>query len=155
MNLYEKFGTDADAEAGQGIKISYGANTSFTIHRAGGANKRFQRRFEAKMKPYTRQIQQNTMDEDVAKQIFAEIYAETVVVAWEGVTDRDGNPLPFTYDNAVKLFLDLPDLFRDIQAAAQDRSLFLADAQDAAVGNSPTLSDGTSGGAPNTSSSPA
>ncbi|MCQ8781722.1 hypothetical protein [Mangrovibrevibacter kandeliae] len=135
MNLYEQFSTDQDAESGRGISLRYGEGINITIHRAGGANRKFLRRYEAKTKPYTRQIQNGTMDEEVSRQLMAELYAETVIVGWEGVTDREGNPLQFNVENATKLLLDLPELFRDIQGAAQDRSLFLADAAEAVEGN--------------------
>ena len=149
MNLYETFATDKDAENGKGIVLRYGEKTSISIHRAGGANQRFLKRYEAKMKPYTRQVQTNTMDEELSRRLTAELYAETVLVGWEGVTDEAGNPLEFNVENATKVLLDLPDLFNDIRSAANDRTLFRAEAQEAAVGNSLTASGGSSAGASN------
>lgn len=154
MNLYETFGTSKDAESGRGIVLRYGPETSITIHRAGGTNQRFLKRYEAKMKPYTRQIQTNTMDEELSRRLTAELYADAVIIGWEGVQDAEGKPIEFSVENATKLLLDLPDLFNDIRSAANDRALFKADADEAATGNSPTASAGTSAGASNTTGSP-
>lgn len=134
-SLYAAFQTSENSEKGEGIVLNYGDYGKFRIHRAGGANRRFGTLFQAKMKPYTRQLQTDTMDEDLAREISIEVYAKTVVIGWEGVVGRDGDELPFSEENCVQLLTDLPDLFRDIQAAAQDRSLFLAEAQKAAEGN--------------------
>jgi len=55
-----------------------------------------------------------------------EAYAEAVILGWDGVAGPDGAPLPFTRENAVKLMLDLPDLFRDVQEQATKAALFRA-----------------------------
>ena len=152
--LDEIFGTSPDAESGAGVVLDYGRAGKFTIHRAGGSNRKFEKRREALMKPYTRQIQTNTMDDDVAKKLFAQLYAETVVVGWNGVPGDDGADRAFTVEHVTEVLIRYPDLFADIRAAANDRSLFLADAQEAAVGNSPKASAGTSSGANKPSGSP-
>jgi hypothetical protein len=134
-SFYTKFQTDTDAETGEGVVLNYGELGKIRIHRAGGRNRRFTNLRQAKFKPYTRQLQNDTMDEDVARAIAIEVYAKTVIVGWDGVKGRDGNYLPFNEENVITLMTDLPDLFRDVQAAADDRSLFLADADKAAEGN--------------------
>lgn len=145
-SFYDKFKTDENAEKGAGVTLNYGEMGKIIIHRAGGSNRKFANLLEKRMKPYTRQMQAGTMDEDLARSIMVEVYAKTVIIGWDGVKDRDGSELPFTEENVIRLMTDLPDLFRDIQSAAGDRSLFLADAQEAAEGNSPTPSAGASGG---------
>ena len=135
MSTYKQFETNKDVEAGEGITLDYGSAGKFKIHRAGGANQKFKNYTQAKMKPYTRQIQQGTLDEAVATDLNADIFSRTVIVDWEGVTGRDGQPLPFTIENCKQLLLDLPDLFADIQRAAQDASLFRKQVVDDVVGN--------------------
>jgi hypothetical protein len=147
MSLYKKFATDENAEAGEGIVLDYGDGVKIRIHRAGGGNKAFARILEAKTKPYRRQIDNGTIDQDVMRRLMAEIYAKSVIIGWEGVTDEDDHPLAFTEENVVKVLLDLPDLFRDIQEAASNAALFRADANAAVEGNSSTPSGGASGGA--------
>ena len=146
--LDELFGASADLESGAGIVLNYGAAGSFTIHRAGGSNRRFEMRREALLKPYTRQLQTNTMDDAVAQDIFVKLYAETVIVDWSGVPNEDGTgEREFTKENVAEVLTRYPDLFADIRIAASDRSLFLAKNQQVIEGNSQAPSGGKSGGA--------
>jgi hypothetical protein len=130
--IYELFTTDADLER-NGFALEYGSST-FVVARAGGANKKFQSVLERKMRPYRSAINSGTMDETVAEKLLAEAYAEAIILAWDGVTepepDEDGLPveIPFTKDNIVRVLLDLPDLFRDIQEQSQKVANFLKDA---------------------------
>lgn len=134
-SLYDKFATSKDAEQGTGIVLDYGDAGKITIHRAGGANRRFKDYTSAKLKPFTRQINAGTMDEEVSRKLTADIYAKTVIVGWEGVTGPDGEELEFTVENVTQVLLDLPDLFDDIQRAAQDASLFRAAVNEEVEGN--------------------
>lgn len=128
MSLYAKFETDKSLET-SGIELDYGPNTKgktilIRIARAGGANDQYLKRMEAKAKPHRRQIQHETVDRVVISQIIKEVYAETVVLGWENVEDREGNDMPFTKENVLKLFTDLPDLYADITEQAQSAALF-------------------------------
>lgn len=141
MNLYNTFETDKNLER-DGIVLDYGFNSKqqpvqIRIARAGGANARFAKVLEQKMKPYKRAIANDTMDNKVAEKLLVEAYADAVILGWEGVEDRDGNPLEFTRDNVVKVLSDLPDLFLDIQAQSQKSALFRAEVREAEQGNSP------------------
>lgn len=133
--LYDQFETNREAETEKGVVLDYGAAGKIRIHRAGGGNQKFKNYTSAKLKPYTRQISAGTMDEEVSRKLTADIYARTVIVGWEGVLDRSGNVLEFNYDNVVKILMDLPDLFEDIQRAAQDAANFRADIQEEVAGN--------------------
>lgn len=134
-SLYSRFATDKKVEAESGIVLDYGDAGSIRIHRAGGANQRFKNYTTATLKPYTRQINTGTMDEDTSRKLTAQIYAKTVIVGWEGVCGPDGETLEFTEENVIKVLLDLPELFEDIQRAAQDASLFRAAENDVVEGN--------------------
>lgn len=128
MSLYKKFETDRSLET-KGIILDYGPNSKgknieIRVARAGGANDAYLKRLEAKAKPHRRQIQHETMDRVQIEMMVKEVYAETVVLGWENVEDRDGNPMDFSKDNVLKLFADLPDLYHDIQEQAQSAALF-------------------------------
>ncbi len=115
--IYELFTTDESLEK-EGFALEYGTST-FIIARAGGANKKFQSIMERKMRPYRTAINAGTMDESTAEKLLAEAYADAVIIAWDGVTGRDGEVLAFSKENVIKVLLDLPDLFRDIQEQSQ------------------------------------
>lgn len=130
MSLYKTFKTSGDLEK-TGIYLQYGfvdddpeRPIRILIARAGGSNTKFARILEAKTKPYRRAIQTETMDPKMADNIFREVYAESVVLGWDNVSDVDGVALPFSKENVVKVFTDLPDLYADVREQANKAALF-------------------------------
>jgi len=134
-SIYKAFETSPKAEADEGICLDYGPVGKIWIARAGGANQKFINYYNAQMKPYTRQIQNNTLDNEVARNLEADIFARTILLRWEEIRGRDGQLLEFTVDNAKQLLLDLPVLMQDIRVAAQDASLFRKSVIEDVVGN--------------------
>ncbi len=132
MTMYENFKTSETLET-QGVVIDYG-DFRVTLARAGGANKRFGKVFEAKTKPYRRAIQTETMDEGVAMRILSETYAETAIKLWEvkdadgnwkeGIEAPDGSTLPFDVRSILSTFENIPDLFADIREQAGMAALY-------------------------------
>jgi hypothetical protein len=139
-NFYDAFSTDRELETGQGIDLDYGDCGRITIHRAGGANKKFASVFAAKLRPYERQMQMGTLDDGTAERLLAETYAEAVVVGWKGVKDAKGKSLEFDKKACVALLLDLPELFKDIQEQAGRAANFRRAGIEAAAKNSPSAS---------------
>lgn len=112
---YETFGTDKEAET-DGIDLDYGS-FKIRVARAGGSNRKYQAALDARLRPYRRQIASGTLSEEIGEKVLREVFAETVVLSWDNVTDRKGDPIPFSRENVKKLFEDLPDLFADIRDA--------------------------------------
>ena len=128
MSLFNQFQTSEALEK-KGIILDYGQNADGTniqirIARAGGSNKQFDKRMEALTKPIRRQLQNETVDPVALDNIFRRVWAETVVLGWDNVQDPNGKDIPFTVDNCIQLFVDLPDLFADIQEQSRKISLF-------------------------------
>lgn len=128
MSLYKTFKTSQDLER-SGIVLNYGETKDgrpieIRIARAGGSNVLYQKKLEAAVKPHRRAIQLDAMDPKQLERILCRVYAESIVLGWENVEDSDGRPIPFSVDACVKLFTDLPDLFADVQAQAQQASHF-------------------------------
>lgn len=130
---YSVFLTDKALEK-EGIVLDYG-DFKIKVARAGGANAAFQKALASKIRPYKRQLDAGTIPDDVAEKLFLDVYAEAVVLGWEGVTDENGKPLPYSKENAVKLFSDLPDLFRDVQNQAAAISNFRAEVTEDTIKN--------------------
>jgi hypothetical protein len=100
MSLRKKFKTDAKSET-EGIWLDYGDG------------------------------QQIKVEEKIAY----ESYAKCIVLDWKGVRaedigDKGRKEVPFSFENCVKLFKNLPDLFDDVQAQAQDQKLFLEEVRE-------------------------
>lgn len=119
------FKTDTKIET-EGLNLDYG-EFSIRIARAGGANAKFARILGERMKPHRRRLEAGRMDNAEAERLLAGVYADSVILGWENVTGADGEPMEFTRDNCVKLLLDLPELFRDIQEQAQKTANFRAE----------------------------
>ena len=130
---YSVFRTDKALEK-EGIVLDYG-DFKIKVARAGGANSAFQKALTAKIRPYKRQLDAGTIPDDVAEKLFLDVYAESVVLGWDGVTDENGKLLPYSKENAVKLFSDLPDLFRDVQNQAAAISNFRAEVTEDTIKN--------------------
>ena len=123
-SIYEMFATDLKAET-DGFVHRVSDKISFTLARAGGANARFSKAMEVKTRPYRRQIAEDTMDIALANTLLIEAFAETVVLGWEGITDKEtGEEIPCTPEAAVKLLTALPDLFNELREAAAKQSNF-------------------------------
>lgn len=123
MGTYKEFKSSERHET-EGVVADLGESGRFTIARAGGTNKRYIQRLEALMRPHRRALASNTLSNEVAEKVLHRVFAETVVIGWEGVTGPDNQPLPFSIENAIKLFADLPDLFAVIRDTASDASIF-------------------------------
>lgn len=141
-NPYQLFGTDKKAETEQGISLDYGS-FKIRIVRAGGANRKYVETLNRRLKPYRRQMENDTLDSDVALRTMAEVYADTVIIGWEGVTDAEGRDLDYCRNNVIKLLTDLPELFRDLQEQAGKAALFRASEREEEQKNSQSGSAGS------------
>ncbi len=123
-SLYRAFGTVKEYET-EGVTLDFGV-AKFKIRRAGGSNRRFLAALAAKLKPHRRAIDAGVLPDDVAAALQMEIYFETVVIGWEGVTDENGTPLAYNLENFKKVMTDLPDLWLTLRTEADNLKNFQA-----------------------------
>lgn len=116
--LYKAFGTVKEYET-EGVTLDFGV-AKFKVRRAGGSNRKFLTTLAAKLKPHRRALDAGVLSEDVANNLQMEVYFETVVIGWEGVTDEDGNALDYTLANFKKVMTDLPDLWLAVRNEADN-----------------------------------
>lgn len=121
-SLYSAFGTDKDLES-NGVVLDFGV-VKVKVRRAGGSNRAFVSALSAKMRPHRRSLENNTMSEELALSLQLDVYFDTVVVGWEGVTDRGGNPLPYTRENFKAVMADLPDFWAAVRNEADNMRNF-------------------------------
>lgn len=146
--LYAQYKTDKNMEV-QGIFFEVGEIKEkdaegkdvkkpirFRIARAGGANSNFAKSMERESKPFKRAIQTKTLSNEKADEIYRRAFISGVLLGWENVRDANNAELPFTFDNALQLFTDLPDLFNDLREAATDAALFREEVLEHDLGNS-------------------
>lgn len=118
MSLRDEYATDKQAEvAGRWFDLRGGAR--MLLARAGGANKNFTKVYEAVFRPHRRRMDAKAMPPDETNELLMQVYAKSVVLDWQGVTDRDlhedgegdGKPVPYSPKACLQLFKALPDLF--------------------------------------------
>ncbi len=122
-SIYELFETDTTMEQ-QGIVVDFGDYGKFKIARAGASNIKYTDSFKTRYKPYQKLVRQNKMPESVAQKLLIEVYADAIILAWEGVYDRKLKPIPYTRANVVQVMTDLPDLFSQILTESQNADLY-------------------------------
>jgi len=126
MSLNKKYKTDKGLET-EGIRVEYKEDGKvlawFKCRRPGGRNDLFQKTMSKKFRE-NRQALQSDDSGQLEVRLFAEIYAEAVVLDWGGeIEGPDGEiPAACTYDNIVWLLSEeAPDLFIDLQSRLQSR----------------------------------
>jgi hypothetical protein len=134
MSLRKKFKTDAKSET-EGIWLDYGDGQQIKVARAGRTNKAFQAAGQKFLRKYRQQFKHGIIPQEVQEKIAYESYAKCIVLDWKGVRaedigDKGRKEVPFSFENCVKLFKNLPDLFDDVQAQAQDQKLFLEEVRE-------------------------
>lgn len=123
MNAYEMYSADKSKETG-GIWLDFGS-FRIKVARAGGSNVAFAKCVEEKTRPYRRAIDQGVMDPKRGDELLAEVFAEVIVLDWQvkkddgelvqGMHTPEGDIAPFTRDNVKNVFIDLPELFQQVQ----------------------------------------
>ena len=125
MSLYKQFATNSEKEM-EGVEVQMteaengdGSIPTFVVSRMGKSNKRYSKALEAATRPYRRQIELGTMNNDKAEEIFLGVFVDTVFKGLKNVRDEDGKPLEVTKAAAVKLFTDLPEVYERLQEEAK------------------------------------
>jgi hypothetical protein len=134
MGISKMYGTNKVAEQ-KGVVFSYG-DDRLTLARAGGANDKFKRVMEDKLRPHKRAFEQGRLREDISNQIMTEAYAETIILNWEtqvdgewvqGIGGTDGSVIEFNVANVVRMLNEYPDFFRQVRADSSDLANYLAE----------------------------
>ena len=133
---FDHLKTDPNLEIGEGIDVDFENGVIITIRRAGGRNVAYSQALTKRIPKKNRKL---LPEED--RRMMAEVYAESIVIGWQGVT-ANGELVPFSKENVVKLFLAIPDLFQEIATQANNLDNFLIEASEETEKNLESLSDG-------------
>jgi len=119
-NLYEMYSTNKEAEK-NGTPLVYGPVTIYA-KRAGGSNREYASCLAEKTKLlHTTKTEITAEDAD---QLLAEVYAETIIVGWDNLTNKAGEVIEYNKTNCIKLLLDLPDFATKLQYHVQNFKTF-------------------------------
>lgn len=121
-NIGKVFSYDEKTEQ-QGIWLDYG-EFSVRVLRASPRNKGFMALKERLYAPHQRALDLGVLPEKVTKQLTSELYAKTIVIDWEGVTDDDGNEIPFSPEACQQYLERYPDFLREVMTQSMRAELF-------------------------------
>lgn len=125
-NLDELFKTDANLEK-DGIWFRVNENVRFRIRRFGGKNSQKLKLAMAKFhKPKARLIELDQLSTEETDLIMAKVFCDACLISWEGV-ELDGQEVECNFENGVKLFTRLPELFNSLFKYSQDFESFKED----------------------------
>lgn len=122
VSPYDIFSTEENLEV-SGVEVAIG-QMFFTLARAGGQNMKFKKAAQAKFKPYEFAIANDALSERQAQELVVDVFVDTVLLGWRNVYGRDKVLIPYSKEAAIKLLLDLPDLFLRLQNEASTMSNF-------------------------------
>lgn len=129
MSIYKQFKTNKAAEE-EGIIVKFQANDdgtipSFKIGRTSQSNVKWLKTFEAKTRPYKKDIAAKAMSEEEAHKLNVDIFVSAILQGWENIQDEKGKNIPFTAENATKLLNDLPELYATLNEHSSKMENFL------------------------------
>ena len=134
-SIYEAFETDTDAEVdGQWVR---GIREGMNVLVARWGNPRYRKMFSKLIKPVRQQFDRGTLSEEEITKLTTQCMAETILLDWDGpaFVTREGEPLEFSREAAVKLMTDLPDFRDELVALARESETFRIADREESVGN--------------------
>jgi len=140
QSIFDIFETDSDVET-KGVLLRYSDTIRILVARAGGSNKKFERLIKNMTKPHRQLLKAmsagtaSDSDAKVLEGILQEAYSQSVVLGWEGITERDGTVIECTPANVKALFERIPQLWNDIRDFAANYMNYLAEDTDEVAKN--------------------
>lgn len=122
MDFYTQFATDEKAEV-EGVWVPVNPKARIKVARLG--NPRHRECVRRKTALYKMAGSATTIPDEVWAQISREAVAETILVDWdgEGVT-RDGKPVPYSKEEALKLICARKDFYQLVITLAENMDTF-------------------------------
>jgi hypothetical protein len=139
MSVYRQFQMDPNKES-NGVPYFLAPNKdksvpTFVLARASKTNKDYQKMLRERTAPYQRQIDLKTFDGEQAESIYMEVFISTILKSWSNIQDENGTDIPFSMDSAKRLFEALPDLYDELNLAANDASRYRVGVQETEAKN--------------------
>ena len=119
--LIEKFGTNQEKEQA-GAWIYYDENLAFKVKRLCKRNKAYKVAIERVEK----EVRRNKITESQGEEKVIEIFVDSALLDWKGVTNDEEKPIKFSKKAAMALFTDprWPEFFDDLHSKAFDNEYF-------------------------------
>lgn len=122
-NLDKLFKTNKSLEI-NGVDIEI-EGVTFKCRRFHAGSTHVKAAYTRFLKPYQRHLQSNTISEALADKLDKQVFIAGALIGWTGLTDDQGIEIPFTEENALELFTELPELYTSLQNEATKLSNFM------------------------------
>jgi len=76
-------------------------------------------------RPYSKKLEDGSLSSEKQLEIAVRVFVTVSLVSWSGVVDDNGQDIPFTVDNAVKILCEYEDLFKELIRQAKDSRNYL------------------------------
>lgn len=116
------FVTDTSLEQ-EGVWVDIGDGAEIRVARAG--NPEHEALLRKLRKPHEKRFRSGEIPPDLAKSIAVEAMARHILLDWRGITEDDGTPIPYSYENAKRL-LGLRDFREMVAEIAMEAETFRA-----------------------------
>lgn len=125
MSLRKSFGLNKNlASEGKWFDVDVDENDKpmrFKLLYMNAQNKNLSKIKTSVMKPYKRQIDQETISDALLNNVGIEIFVRGVLVDWDNIVVEDGGkPLEFNEENATMIMKEFPELFTLLLLLAKD-----------------------------------
>lgn len=147
MGLRNNYKTDVSKEV-EGVEIPVDMNEHnkepiyISVSRMGQTNKAYTKALEERTRVHSAAIQNETLDNELGRQIMRDVFVDTVLKGWRNLPKseltgnaEDTDELPFSRENAIALFDELPDFYDVCEGHARKASNFRAAAKAKAAKN--------------------
>jgi len=116
-----------------GVEVPLGSGTTIRVGRWQGP--KHQEAIQLRGAPYFAASGGSRLPKDVSEKVSIESMADAVLIGWDGFSDEDGKPLPYSREEAIRVLTRYPEFRNEVVAAANNRSNFKAQATAVAAGN--------------------
>lgn len=139
MSLQSQFKMDAAKES-EGIEIKYAANDdgtvpTFRVLRRSSQNQRYVKVLERETAPYRRLIELGALDKKKEENVLRRVFCQSVLIGWQNVQKQSGENILYTFENAMQLFEELPELYLDLAEQAGKLAAFRVETQESDAKN--------------------
>lgn len=128
-NLWEEYETDPAAEE-EGVLVT-DILPGVNMRIAKLWNKKHTAAVKELQKPYKKILKAGMeIPDHIARALSIKATAQAILVGWEGMTARDGKPLPYTEENAIEVLTCIPKIRdRVLEFASSDETFNKAEFQ--------------------------
>lgn len=134
MDIAKRFGTNPQLEQ-EGVWVDLGDGARVRIARRDTV--RYRETLRKESAPYRQVARAGLLSDETSNQILVKVLARTVLLDWEGITE-DGQPVPYSYENAVRLLTTYRDFLEFVTTASGEAEAFKAESDRADLKNSST-----------------